>query len=95
MKVLLCVNRLADFKLLLEHIETKQQQALQPNSNPTLASYIFDTRYLQHDLTICETGFGLFQTTYKTTKVLQLQKYHLALKVGFCNAYKESIAVGE
>ena len=41
-----------------------------------------------------ETGAGVYQTTYKLTKVLSAQKYHLALKICFGNAYKEEIAIG-
>ena len=50
---------------------------------------------MQHEIDICETGFGLFQTSYKTTKALSQKKYNLAIKASFCNAYKPTIAVGD
>jgi hypothetical protein len=53
------------------------------------------TNYLGHEIDVCETGYGLFQTSYKITKTLTQKRYHLALKASFCNAYKAELNIGD
>jgi hypothetical protein len=55
--------------------------------------YIFSTRFLQHDIDVAFVGESLFEVNYKVSKAIQ-QKYHLALKVGFCNSLKAELAIG-
>jgi hypothetical protein len=62
-----------------------------PNSNLPFLSSI---KLLHHDIDILETGVGIYQTTYKLTKVLSKQKYHLAIKLSLGNAYKPDYEVG-
>ena len=95
MKLLLCVNRLADFSRLINHIEHSSGLGQKIIANEQSANFMYPLPYLQHEIDLCETGFGLFQTTYKTTKALTQKKYHLALKVSFCNAYKPSYQIGD
>lgn len=91
MKLLLCVNRFSDFKVLLEGIAVRGEQLPDPSSS----NFIYSTHYLGHEIDICETGFGVFQTTFKITKTLAQKRYHLAVKASFCNAYKEDLQIGE
>ncbi len=87
MKLLLCVSSLTSVAEVLNHYSYKPQQH---NNLPYLSS----GKILHHDANILETGAGVFQTTYKLAKVLSAQKYHLALKISFANAYKNEIAPG-
>jgi hypothetical protein len=87
MKLLLCVASLADIEPFLQSYPA----SLQPSP---AASFLHYTKILQHEVTILETGIGLHQTTYKVTKAVTQQKYHLALKVSLGNAYKEELEVG-
>ncbi len=87
MKLLICVSSLNDLKGFLENFSS----SLLPNSS---FRFLYSTKILHHEIDILETGVGLYQTTYKLTKVLSHQKYHLALKVSFSNTYKEEIAIG-
>lgn len=87
MKLLICVSSLNDVKGFLENFSS----SLLPNSS---FRFLYSTKILHHEIDILETGVGLYQTTYKLTKVLSQQKYHLALKVSFSNTYKEEIAIG-
>jgi futalosine hydrolase len=91
MKLLLCVNRFSDFSTLLEGIAVRREQLPDPSS----ANFIHSTHYLGHEIDICETGFGIFQTTFKITKTLSQKRYHLALKASFCNAYKADLQIGD
>ena len=91
MKLLLCVNRFSDFRTLLEGIAVRGEQLPDPSS----ANFIYSTHYLGHEIDICETGFGIFQTTFKITKTLSQKRYHLALKASFCNAYKADLQIGD
>jgi hypothetical protein len=61
--------------------------------NPLLP-FLFSGKILQHEVDVLETGYGIFQTSYKLAKVLTQQKYHLALKLSLCNSYKAEVAVG-
>lgn len=63
--------------------------------DPTSANHMISMHYLQHDIDVCETGFGVFQTTFKVTKAISQKKYHLALRASFCNAYKAELEVGD
>src|ERR1700679_2581928 len=94
MKLLLCINRSSDFKELLSKIA--QQSGETPSlPDPASSHFTYSLHFLGHEIDVCELGFGLFQTTYKLTKVLTQKKYHLALKASFCNAYKPDIQIGE
>ncbi len=86
MKLLLCIATLADIQPVFEKFPATPQS--------TAAKFISITSILHHEVTIVETGHGSFQTAYKMTKALGIQKYHLALKIGTGNAYKSEIAVG-
>jgi hypothetical protein len=87
MKLLLVVASINDVKPFLEH------HSIIPVPNETL-KFVYSFKALHHDVDLLETGTGVYQTTYKVTKALSAQKYHLALKMGFGNAYKEEIAIG-
>ena len=87
MKLLLVVASLNDVNPLLEHYSIK------PLANDKM-SYLHYFKILHHEVDLLETGAGIYQTTYKVTKALSSQKYHLALKLGFGNAYKEETALG-
>jgi len=87
MKLLIVVSALKDIAPAINHFNA----GLQPH---TSLSYLYTTNMLHHQIDVLETGVGVYQTTYKLTKVLALQKYHLALKVGFGNSYKEDYEVG-
>ncbi len=87
MKLLLCVSSLNDIKGFFESFSA----SLQVHSS---FKFLHSTKILHHEVDVLETGVGVYQTTYKLTRVLTQQKYHLALKVGFGNSYKEEIAIG-
>lgn len=87
MKLLLCVSSLNDVKKFLENFSA----SLLPHSS---FKFLHSTKILHHEVNVLETGVGVYQTSYKVTKVLSQQKYHLALKVSFGNSYKEEITVG-
>ena len=95
MKLLLCINRFRDFKTLFEGIAAHGGQLHSPMPDPASSHFIFSLNYLQHEIDICETGFGLFQTAFKVTKAISQKKYHLALKASFCNAYKAELNIGD
>jgi hypothetical protein len=95
MKLLLCINRFSDFKELFESIAASGGQLHSPLPDPASANFIYSLHYLQHDIDVCETGFGLFQTTFKVTKAISQKKYHLSLKASFCNAYKPELNIGD
>lgn len=87
MKLLLCVSSLTDIEFCLKHF------GINPEKNSSFNFFSF-AKILHHEVDILETGVGIYQTTYKLTKLLSLQKYHLALKLSFGNSYKEKIPVG-
>ncbi len=87
MKLLLCVSSLNDIVSCLKHF------GINPEKNSPL-SFLSSAKILHHEVDILETGVGIYQTTYKLTKVLLQQKYHLALKLSFGNSYKEEFPVG-
>jgi hypothetical protein len=87
MKLLIAVASIKDIDSFVIHYSA----TLTPN--PSL-SYLFSTKILHHDIDVLEIGVGVYQATYKTTKALSANKYHLALKISFGNAYKESVSVG-
>ena len=95
MKLLLCINRFSDFKELFERMAARTEQGHIQLPEPTGAGFTFSMHFLQHEIDICETGFGIFQTTFKVTKAISHKKYHLALKASFCNAYKPDLQIGE
>ena len=87
MKLLLVVSSLKDIESFLE----KSSVVLQQHAS---LKYLSTAKILHHEVDFLVSGVGVFQTTYKITKALSLQKYHLALKLGFGNAYKEDIETG-
>lgn len=87
MKLLLCVSSLADVEATLQHFSVGLQ------SHASLP-FVSQTKILQHEVDVLETGVGVYQTTYKLTKALAQQKYHLALKLSFANSYKEEKGLG-
>ena len=93
MKLLLCLNRLSDHTSLFEQLSRQSGEELTPKPDPQSANFVFSTHYLGHEIDVCETEFGLFQTSYKTTKALTQKRYHLALKASFCNAYKPELNI--
>ncbi len=87
MKLLLCVADIEQIKPALVELNYAAE------SNP-LNGFVHTTKILHHEVDILETGVGLFQTTYKVTKALSKQKYHLALKVAMGNSYNADIPCG-
>jgi futalosine hydrolase len=86
MRLLLCVSSLYDIKPFLD----KQEEARKTTDWPFLTAL----QVLQHQIDVLETGAGIFQTTYKLTKTLVRQKYHLALKLSLGNAFKSDYNTG-
>jgi hypothetical protein len=95
MKLLLCLHKLTDHKWLFEQLAQQSGHHLSPMPDPQSANFLFHTNYLSHEIDVCETGYGLFQSSYKITKTLTQKKYHLALKASLCNAYKPEINIGD
>lgn len=91
MKLLLCINRFSQFDSLFRALDVSRASLPDPSS----AHFMFSFHYLQHEIDVCETGFGMFQTTFKVTKSIGQKKYHLALKAGLCNAYKPELNIGD
>lgn len=87
MKLLLCVNSIGDIQ------ETLRGYAATLSPHPTL-KFLHTTKILQHMVHVLETGTGIHQTTYKLCKVLQLQRYHLAIKLSYGNAYNAETEIG-
>ncbi len=87
MKLLLVVTSLNEIQPFLEHFGEAQVK------HDTQA-YLHSVKLLHHEVDLLETGAGIHQTSYKVTKALSALKYHLALKAGYGNAYKEEAAVG-
>ena len=87
MKLLLVVADIADLQpYLTEHAISMEQHATM--------KFIYSFKVLHHEVDLVETGAGLHQTTYKVTKAITAQKYHLALKLSLGSAYKEEIPTG-
>lgn len=86
MKLLLVVNSLKDIEPALQHYKVVVSNGAMP--------FLHEANIVQHQVSICESGAGVFQTAYKCTRALSLQKYHLALKLSTGNAYKEAYACG-
>lgn len=95
MKLLLCLDQLADFKPLLDNINDTGGQMLSPLPDNQSANFTLQLRYLQHEIDICETGLGSFQSAYKITKTLLQKRYHLAIKASLGNAYNSDINIGD
>jgi hypothetical protein len=87
MKLLLCINSLGDIQPYLT------EMAIVPIQDKALP-YLHSASILHHEADILETGVGVYQTTYKVTKALVRQRYHLALKLSFGNTYKTNYGVG-
>ena len=86
MKLLLAVANLQDIEPALAHYGVTPLVSTTP--------YLFTTSILQHEVTICQTGVGVYQTTYKITRALTAQKYHLALKMSLGTSYKAEYSIG-
>lgn len=87
MKLLLCVTSLNDIQPYL----AEEGLSLIPDND---LPFLHSVKILHHEADVIETGVGLYQTVYKLTKVLMRQKYHLAIKLSFGNAYKAACPVG-
>jgi hypothetical protein len=91
MRLLLCLPSPAAFNTVIDYLN-QHGSAMLPKKTEDV-QYIFSTRFLQHDIDVAFVGESLFEVNYKVTKAIQ-QKYHLALKVGFCNSLKAELAIG-
>lgn len=87
MKLLLVVASLKD----IDEAQKKFSASFQQNG---VLKFLHHAKVLQHNVDVLEAGVGVYQTAYKLTKILSLQKYHLALKLSLGNSYKEEFAVG-
>ena len=87
MKLLLVVPSLNEIQPFL----TDEGVTLTPHAT---LGYLQQGKILHHEVDVLETGVGIYQTTYKLTKTLSAQKYHLALKFSMGNAYKEDTLIG-
>jgi futalosine hydrolase len=87
MKLLIAATSLEDIAPFTSHFKAE----LQPDA---VLKFLYSSKILHHEVDIVVTGVGVYQTTYKVTKVLSKQKYHLALKLGLGNAYKPETAIG-
>ena len=87
MKLLLVVASVKDVQPFLKHFEISAVQN-------TGMKFIHSFKVLHHEVDLLDTGVGVYQTTYKVTKAITAQKYHLALKLSFGNAYKVDTAIG-
>jgi len=87
MKLLLCISSITNIDNSLNEFAT----TLQPHP-----SFIFlhSAKIGQHEVDVLETGAGVYQTSYKVTRILLQQKYHLALKFSFGNSYNSEIGIG-
>ena len=85
MKLLLCVTAFKDIEPALAMLAVSPQQ---------VNEYTSSVKILQHEVDILQTGSTVYETTYKLTKALSRQKYHLALKVSAGSAYKPELPVG-
>ena len=87
MKLLLCINSLQDISPVIEQLslDCRQDKEL---------PYLYSTKAAHHEVDIVTSGVGVYQTTYKMTKALTQQRYHLALKLSLTNAYSEAHKVG-
>lgn len=94
MKLLLCINRAEDFQQLFAELSAARPTPVLP-PDPLSAAFTCSAHYLQHEIDICITGCGLFQSGYKMARAIGAKKYHLAIKASFCNAYKPDIFPGE
>jgi hypothetical protein len=95
MRLLIAVANLQQIKPFLENLEAQGvelPESLQ-NSNAG-AKYIHTFKALQHEIDVLEAGVGVYQVSYKTTKALTAQRYHLALQVSTGNAYKAVYSPG-
>jgi hypothetical protein len=95
MKLLLCINHRSDFQPLFDSLAASREHPLIIFPEPTSSNFIYSFHYLQHEIDVCETGSGIFQTTFKVVKTLAQKKYHLALKASFCNGYKPELNIGD
>jgi hypothetical protein len=91
MRLLLCLPSPAAFNTVIDYLN-QHGSAILPKKTEDV-QYIFSTRFLQHDIDVAFVGESLFEVNYKVSKAIQ-QKYHLALKVGFCNSLKAELAIG-
>lgn len=91
MRLLLCLSSPAPFSTVIDYLN-QHGSAMLPKQTEDV-QYLYSTRFLQHDVDVAFIGESLFEVNYKVTKAIQ-QKYHLALKVGFCNSLKADLAVG-
>lgn len=86
MDILLCTNQLSHLLPLMSSFSEADGSSI-----PFTKKHSF----LQHQIYICELGYGGFQTTYKLTKILQHKKFHLVIEVALCNSYKAEIKTAD
>lgn len=91
MQLLLCLPSADRFEVLIDFLNQLGTSPI-PKQKPEV-QFVFSTRIFQHDLDIAFIGESLIEVNFKTTKLLQ-QKYHLALKAGFCEALKGDLGIG-
>ncbi len=84
MKLLICCNSLSQINRVVDWL----------NENTEKHSELF-YKSAQHEITLLETGYGGFQVGFHIANHLANNQYHLVLKIGFANAFKENISVGE
>jgi hypothetical protein len=85
MKLLLCVTAFEDIEQALAALAVSPQP---------VNEYTSTVKILQHEVDILQTGSTVYETTYRLTKALGRNKYHLALKVSAGGAYKAELPVG-
>lgn len=91
MRLLLCLPSPALFNTVIDFLN-QHGNTLLPKKTEEV-QYLYSTRFLQHDIDVAFVGESVFEVNYKITKAIQ-QKYHLALKVGFCDSLKADLVVG-
>ncbi|MFM2305890.1 MAG: futalosine hydrolase [Bacteroidota bacterium] len=85
MKLLLCVPALNYIEPALASLSVSPQP---------VNAYTSSVKILQHEVDILQTGSAIYETTYKLTKALSSNKYHLALKLSTGGAYKPELPTG-
>ena len=84
MKLLICCNSLSQINQVVDWLNVNAER----QSDSLYKS-------AQHEITLLEMGYGGFQVGFHIANHLVANQYHLALKAGFSNAFKDNIAVGE
>lgn len=88
MKLLLALPEQRFAESLLDHFNVV------PESSSSSA-YAAKLNVLHHEVTVLYTGHTLQETAYRTTKVLQGNKFHLALLANTGTAYRPDLEIGQ